>query len=123
MPTINCLYDPSTGDFGSIPDSVTVPNGATETITINLSLVTSASGTIVFDNPPLTWGKEGPPPGTETTPSIGGTTQETIKETNSNSSKTDLTYGFLINFVYTSPTAVVVYGSGDPTIINDGTGG
>jgi len=123
MPTINCFYDPFTGVIGSIPDSCTVANGTTETIKVNLSLVPSALGTIVFDNPPLTWGSNGFPLGTTTVPPDGGSSQETITVPNSNSGTINVSYGFLINFVYTSPTGDNVIGAGDPTIINDGTGG
>jgi hypothetical protein len=122
MPTINCIYDPSTGILGSIPDSFTVSNGEKEIVTVNLSLVAGALGTIVFADPPLTWGDNGSPPGATIVPPAGGTSQAIVTETNSNSSPSDVSYGFLINFVYTSPTGEIVSGSGDPTIINDGTG-
>lgn len=120
MPTINSIYDPSTGILGSIPEICVVPNGERETITVTLSLVTGASGTIVFDNPPLSWGSNGSP-GT-ILPADGGSSQEIITVINGNSSNINISYGFLINFVYTSPTGEIVKGSGDPTIINDGTG-
>ncbi len=120
MLIINCLYDPSTGTFGSIPDSVTVANGTPETIQVNLSLVSGAAGNIAFDDPPFTWGINGFP-GTGLTPPNGGSTQETFSITSTEPNPT--TFGFLINFIYTPPSGSQISGSGDPTIILDGTGG
>jgi hypothetical protein len=120
--TIFCMYDPDTGACGSIPNSLGAKNGKSMAIQVNLALVPGALGSIIFDDPPLSWGSNGSPPGATTLPANGGTTQETISFTNNNSGSTKLSYGFLINFVYTSPKGEVVKGAGDPTIINDGTG-
>jgi hypothetical protein len=118
--TITGTYDRSTRKLTCNPKVIHVPNGTTGSITVNLKLSTGATGSIVFGNPPFNW-SSGPPTGTTVAPLTGGTAQEVITETNSN--PTTKSYDFTVNYTYTPSGGSPVYGTGDPTIINDGTGG
>lgn len=115
---ITCNYDPTSGTLTCTPDTVTVDNTDTGDITVTL---TATTGTIVARSNPVTW-TDGEPPGV--TVSGGGTSTITIDETNDNDNADSVSYPFNINYTYTpAGGGPPINGTGDPTIVNEGTGG
>lgn len=115
--TINVTYNPTDKTLTCSQSSVTVTKGNSGLITVNLLLSSGSSGSIAFSNPPFNW-TSGPPPGANVAPPNGGTSQEVITDPNSSKGS----YTFTVNYTYTPTSGPSVSGTGDPTIVNEGTG-
>lgn len=117
---ITMTFDPATGQLTPSPPSVTVGRNDSAEITVSLALAPGAQGSVIFDNPPLTWASStGAPSGVSVNPSQGGTSQITITDPNTSPG----TFNFSVNIVPpTADGAAPHPHPGDPTIINEGTG-
>ena len=116
--TLTATYDPSTQQLSCSASSFTVNKERTGRITVNLQ-VKGGTGTIKFkDGDPLDW---------ETLPpfwvSPVSNTQVFIFAPNSPPPVADRSYDFQINYIYTPNGGTPVSGTGDPTIMLEGTGG
>ena len=119
--TITSTYNPSTGTITCSTSSVTVGQGNTGKITVNLQLTSGSSGSIAFQGNPnqVTWSTTPPASFNVTSTS---STQILITAPNGNSNPGSQSYSFQINYTYTPTSGPSTSGTGDPTIILDGTG-
>jgi hypothetical protein len=115
---IQVTYNPSTNTCTCSPSSVTIGKGNSGNIGVSLGLTSGATGSVAFGNPPINWGSGGAPTGATVAPPNGGGSQITITDPNNSAG----TYSFAVNYVYTPTSGPQVSGTGDPTIINEGTG-
>jgi len=115
-PTVSVTYDAANNTCTCNPQSVTLYESNSGTISVGLAL-SNGTGNIVFNNPPVEW--VGAPPNPVTiNPPDGGVPLITITDPNRSSGA----YSFRVNYVYRPLTGDPVTGQGDPTIINEGTG-
>jgi len=121
--TITSTYNPANKQITCSTSSVTVSQGNTGKITVNLQLTSGSSGSIAFQSNPnqVTWSTT-PPASFNVTSTGGSGTQILITAPNGNSGKNDQSYSFQINYTYTPTSGPVVNGTGDPTIVLEGTG-
>jgi hypothetical protein len=115
-PTVSVTYDAANNTCTCDPQSVTLYESNSGTISVGLALV-NGTGNIVFDKPPIAWVST-PPNQVTVYPPDGGVPLITITDPN----RTSGAYAFRVNYVYTPITGDPVRGQGDPTIINEGTG-
>jgi hypothetical protein len=116
---ITMTYDPSTQQLTPSISSLTVNENDSAEITVSLVLIAGAQGSVVFHNPPITWSQStGAPSGVTIDPPQGGTSQITINDPNTSAGRFD----FNAHVLHTPLTGNTVLISGDPTIINEGTG-
>jgi type 1 fimbria pilin len=116
--SIQVTYTPSSNTCTCSPSSVTFNKGNSGNVGVSIGLSSGATGSVVFGNPPINWGSGGAPTGASVNPSNGGGPRITITNPNSSAG----TYSFTVNYVYTPTSGPQVTGTGDPTIINEGTG-
>lgn len=117
--TITSTYNPTTNTITCSSSSVTVNQGNTGKITVNLQLTSGSSGSIAFQSNPVTWSTTPPASFNVQTKS---STQIFITAPNGNSGTNSVSYSFQINYSYTPTSGPVVNGTGDPTIVLEGTG-
>jgi hypothetical protein len=117
--SITSTYNPSTGTITCSTSSVTIGQSNTGKITVNLQLSIGSSGSIAFQSNPVTWSTTPPASFNVQTKS---STQIFITAPNGNSNPGSQSYSFQINYTYTPTSGPAQSGTGDPSIILEGTG-
>jgi len=119
LPTITVTFNPSGNSLTCNPASVSVAKGNTGQLTVNLQLISGASGSIAFQSNPVTWSTTPPASFNVQTKT---STQIFITAPNNNTGSNAQSYSFQVNYAYTPVNGPVRNGTGDPTIILEGTG-
>lgn len=114
--TVTSTYDPSKNEIACEPREVTVNKGNTGKVTVKLQVKAGQPGVISFKADPVKWTT--PPP----KDFLVTVSEILIIAPNSNTDPLPQKLSFEVNYVYTPPSGPVVSGTGDPTIILEGTG-
>lgn len=119
--TVTVTFNPTGSTLTCNPTSISVGQGNTGKITVNLQLVSGATGSIVFQSNPdqVTWST--PPPTSFNVTSVNSS-QILITAPNGNPGKDPQTYSFQVNYTYTPVGGQPQSGIGDPSIVLEGTG-
>ena len=113
--TITSTYNPSTNTITCSSESILIKQGDIGKIKVQLQVEKDQPGTISFPFSPIEWA-------TPDLPSDFTLSEILITAPNSNEDPKDKPYPFTIKYVYTPPGGEPVSGTGDPTIILEGTG-
>ena len=119
LPPITVTFNPNGNSLTCNPTSVSVNQGNTGQLTVNLQLVSGASGSIAFQTSPITWSTT--PPASFNVQTVSST-RIFITAPNGNSNPGSQSYSFQVNYTYTPVNGPVRTGTGDPSIILEGTG-
>jgi len=121
LPTITVTFNPSGNSLTCNPASVAVAKGNTGQLTVNLQLISGASGSIAFQSNPVTWSTT-PPASFNVQANPNNSAQISITAPNNNTGPNAQSYSFQVSYTYTPVNGPVRTGTGDPTIILEGTG-
>lgn len=117
--TVTSTYDPDTKTMTCIsePSPIVIEHGNTGLITVRLQVKEGQSERISFQANAVDWTEDPPQDSLVTTSEI------LITVPNLHEHKEAEEFSFEVNYVYTPPNGQPESGTGDPTIILEGTGG
>lgn len=117
--TVTSTYDPDTKTITCIsePSPIVIEHGNTGLITVRLQVKEGQPERISFQAAAVDWTEEPPPDSLVTASEI------LITVPNLHEHKEAEEFSFEVNYVYTPPDGPSESGTGDPTIILEGTGG
>ncbi len=117
--TITSTFTPPNGPITCSLGSLTVNKGNKGLVTVNLQLSAGGTGSIKIQSSPVTWS---PAPPASFNVVRKSDTQILITAPNGTPPAKSESYHFQVNYTYTPPGGTPKNGTGDPTIVLEGTG-